>query len=97
MDGINEELMLFIHDITLFLQDHSNHNAEKIEPMFQRAYKLYVKYDVEKKGLELNSDRDQSCRYASGCGFDFCEGEECEDYLAEKSSRRNDHCMKAGD
>lgn len=47
MEVINEELRLFVHDITLFLQKHSNYNAEKIEPMFQRAYKLYVKYDVE--------------------------------------------------
>ena len=66
MEGVNDELRLFVHDITLFLQDHSNHNAEKIEPMFQRAYKLYVKYDVENE-------------------------------QAEKSERRNDHCMKAGD
>ena len=62
---INEELRLFVHDITLFLQKHSNYNAEKIVPMFQRAYRLYVKYDVENE-------------------------------QAEKSSRRNDHCMKAG-
>ena len=46
---INGELRLFVHDITLFLQDHSNHVAEKIEPMFQRAYRLYVKYDVERQ------------------------------------------------
>jgi hypothetical protein len=45
-----DELKLFIKDITLFLQKHSNYNAEKIEPMFQRAYKLYVKYDVENLG-----------------------------------------------
>jgi hypothetical protein len=42
-----DELKLFIKEITLFLQKHSNYNAEKIEPMFQRAYKLYVKYDVD--------------------------------------------------
>ena len=45
---INEELRLFVKDITLFLQKHSNYNPEKITPMFQRAYRLYVKYDVEK-------------------------------------------------
>ena len=44
---INDELILFIKDITLFLQKHCNYNPEKIEPMFQRAYKLYVKYNVE--------------------------------------------------
>ena len=43
----NNELRLFIKDITLFLQKPSNYNAGKIEPMFQRAYKLYSKYDVE--------------------------------------------------
>ena len=46
---INEELRLFVKDITLFLQKHCNYNPEKIEPMFQRAYKLYVKYDVEQR------------------------------------------------
>jgi len=46
---INEELRLFVKDITLFLQKHSNYNPKKIEPMFQRAYRLYVKYDVEKR------------------------------------------------
>jgi len=44
---MNEELRLFVHDITLFLQNHGNYKPDKIEPMFQRAYKLYVKYDVE--------------------------------------------------
>ena len=47
VEDINNELRLFIKDITLFLQQHKNYTAEKIEPMFQRAYKLYVKYDVE--------------------------------------------------
>jgi len=47
MESISDELRLFIKDITLFLQKHSNYNPEKVEPMFQRAYKLYVKYDVE--------------------------------------------------
>uniref|UniRef100_A0A6M3LCM1 Uncharacterized protein n=1 Tax=viral metagenome TaxID=1070528 RepID=A0A6M3LCM1_9ZZZZ len=47
---MNEELRLFIRDITLFLQQHKNYTAEKIEPMFQRAYKLYTKYNVEKEG-----------------------------------------------
>ena len=47
MEIINDELRLFIKDITLFLQKHSNYTTKKIEPVFQRAYKLYVKYDVE--------------------------------------------------
>jgi len=47
MKPINDELRLFIKDVTLFLQKHSNCTPEKIGPMFQRAYKLYIKYDVE--------------------------------------------------
>lgn len=47
--NIPEDLILFVYDITLFLQQPGNYNAEKIEPVFQRAYKLYVKYDVEKR------------------------------------------------
>lgn len=42
-----DDLRLFIKDITLFLQKHSNYNPKKMEPMFQRAYRLYVKYNVE--------------------------------------------------
>ncbi len=48
-EPINDELKTFIKDITLFLQKHTNCNPEKMEPMFQRAYKLYVKYEVEKQ------------------------------------------------
>ena len=47
MESINDELRFFVRDIPLFLQKHCNYNAKKIEPMFQRAYRLYVKYDVE--------------------------------------------------
>ena len=46
--GLSLELRLFIHDVTLFLQKIAHHNMNEIEPMFQRAYKLYVKYDVDK-------------------------------------------------
>ena len=49
METINKELRLFVKDVTLFLQRQSDYNHEKVEPMFQRAYKLYVKYDVEKE------------------------------------------------
>jgi hypothetical protein len=45
---MNDEIRIFIKHITLFLQDASNHTPEKVERMFQRAYRLYVKYDVEK-------------------------------------------------
>ncbi len=44
------ELRKFVMDVTLFLQKHAHHDMEKIEPMFQRAYRLYVKYDVENRG-----------------------------------------------
>lgn len=47
MRMIEEDLRLFIKDITLFLQTN---NHPKSEPMFQRAYRLYVKYDVEREG-----------------------------------------------
>lgn len=47
MEKINKEIRLFIHDITLFLQRHENYTPEKIEPIFQRSYNLYLKYDVE--------------------------------------------------
>ena len=65
MEIINDELRLFIKDITLFLQKQSNYTSEKIAPMFQTAYKLYVKYDVENE--QANSpDRTVDC----GCnGF----------------------------
>jgi len=48
MENIPDDLKYFIRDITLFLQQHKNYTPEKIEPMFQRAYLLYVKYEVEK-------------------------------------------------
>ena len=47
MKHINDDLRLIIKYINLFLQQHKNCTPDKIEPMFQRAYKLYVKYDVE--------------------------------------------------
>jgi len=61
MEAIDNELRLFIKDITLFLQNHSNYTPEKMETMFQRAYKLYVKYDVENE--QLNPvDEGKLCR-----------------------------------
>jgi len=49
MVEINEELRGFIRDVTLVLQSNAHHNPKKLEPLFQRAYKLYVKYDVEQR------------------------------------------------
>lgn len=54
MEVINDELRLFIKSVTLFLQKNSHHNPEEIEPMFQRAYRLYVKYDVENESAVAN-------------------------------------------
>ena len=51
---INNELRLFIYDVTLFLQKTAHYNMQEIEPMFQRAYRLYVKYDVEGKNENSN-------------------------------------------
>lgn len=44
------ELKEFVHDVTLELQRYQGKDIKeraKIYDMFQRAYKLYVKYDVE--------------------------------------------------
>ena len=68
---ISDEVKSFIKDITLFLQKHSNYNPEKIEPMFQRAYKLYVKYDVE-NNQEIQLDNDKPVfTWPDGEEFDY--------------------------
>ncbi len=45
------ELMQFISDVTLFLQSHKSQTDSRFSAMFQRAYRLYVKYDVEQQLL----------------------------------------------
>jgi len=40
-----DELRKFIHDVTLHLQEQQPQDAR--HRMFQRAYRLYVKYEVE--------------------------------------------------
>lgn len=74
MEIINNELRLFIKDITLFLQLHSNCTPEKIEPMFQKAYKLYVKYDVENEQA-VEADAESRCAYCDCVlllSWDYC-------------------------
>lgn len=53
---INDELRFFIMDVTLHLQEIAHYDMKRIEPMFQRAYRLYVKYDVEKQSTEAKGD-----------------------------------------
>jgi len=43
------ELKKFIYDVTLLLQSHRSKTEVEMDRMFQRAYRLYVKYDVEGK------------------------------------------------
>ena len=45
------ELVQFIYDVTLFLQSHKSQTDSRFSAMFQRAYRLYVKYDVEQQLL----------------------------------------------
>lgn len=45
--GLNE-MKRFVYIITLDLQKHREKTPEQLDAMFQRAYKLYVKYDVER-------------------------------------------------
>ena len=44
--GMNE-MKSFVHIITLDLQRHREKSPEQLDAMFQSAYRLYVKYDVE--------------------------------------------------
>jgi len=46
---MDTELNKFIYDVTLFLQSHKSQTDPQFTAMFQRAYRLYVKHDVEKK------------------------------------------------
>ena len=46
-DICNIELKRFIKAVTLFLQKSRGNSPESSDMMFHRAYRLYVKYDVE--------------------------------------------------
>lgn len=44
------ELCEFVRRITLSLQSHRSKTEQEMDAMFQDAYRLYVKHDVEKEG-----------------------------------------------
>mgnify|MGYP001583295907 CR=1 FL=1 len=44
-----KELKEFVRTITLDLQRHREKTPEQLDNMFNQAYKLYIKYDVEAK------------------------------------------------
>lgn len=47
------ELRKFIQDVTLELQQHRSRSDKQKDQLFQRAYSLYVKYDVDKIDAEI--------------------------------------------
>lgn len=47
VDLLPEDVSEFIRCATLELQRHASTTSEQKTALFQRAYKLYVKYDVE--------------------------------------------------
>ncbi len=42
-----EDVSSFIYTVTLFLQASRSKTPEQMDAMFQTAYRLYEKYDVE--------------------------------------------------
>lgn len=44
---MEDDVRIFIKDVTLFIQSHRSKSEEQMDDMFQRAYRLYAKYDVE--------------------------------------------------
>ena len=63
MEKISEDLRSFIYDVTLFLQRHRSCTEEQMDSMFQRAYRLYVKYDVENEQA-VQADAKRYCQCA---------------------------------
>lgn len=49
-EEIPDDIKYFIKDAILLLQKISCVEQERVERLFQKAYKLYVKYDVEDYG-----------------------------------------------
>ena len=45
--SIPEDLRAFVYNVTLFLQASRSKTPEQMDNMFHKAYRLYVKYDVE--------------------------------------------------
>ncbi len=69
---IPDEIRLFIKDITLFLQRQSNYTPDKIEPMFQRAYKFYSKYEVETEQANSADSNNKANQPDSEKPCEFC-------------------------
>lgn len=44
-----EDVRSFIYLVTLHLQSHRSKTPEQHDAMFQNAYRLYEKYDVENR------------------------------------------------
>jgi hypothetical protein len=49
MDKLPEDVRSFIYLVTLHLQAHRSKTPEQHDDMFQKAYRLYDKYDVENR------------------------------------------------
>ena len=76
MKTISNDLRLFVMDVTLHLQKIAHYDMTRIEPMFQRAYKLYVKYNVENEQqpcpiCELIMRPDHNFNFCMRCGRDL--------------------------
>ena len=48
METIPKDVRFFIYTITLFLQTGRSKTGKEMDIMFQSAYRLYVKYNIEK-------------------------------------------------
>jgi len=53
---IPDDIRLFIKDVTLFLQKNRSNSEKASDAMFQKAYRLYVEYNVEKEMEESLND-----------------------------------------
>lgn len=48
-ERLPDDIKVFLRQITLDLQQHRSKTEDEIDRMFQRAYKLYVKYKVDRE------------------------------------------------
>lgn len=48
-DELPSEVRGFIRQVTLFLQQSREKTEGQMDAMFREAYRLYVKYDVERE------------------------------------------------
>jgi hypothetical protein len=44
-----QEVKVFVRDVTLYLQSYENRTRQQVETMFQRAYNIYCLLDVENR------------------------------------------------